>query len=122
MTTTTTEEPSVWPYECEGWRVTFYVYRRDGLHPPRPPAVELELFFARPKIEHLHKHDRQSIRWTRKRKPIDIAKFFPSAQDGWKRADTQEKLCCFVCAEYMPDEVYEYFERCREITRCAMTQ
>lgn len=116
-------EPIIWPYEYQGWRVTFYVYKRDKNVTSRPPVrVEEEMFFAGPVIEHLHVHKKQNVRWTRKRGGIDITKPPASAMRGWERADAKEQLCCFICAEYMPEEIYNYFEKCREMTKCSMME
>ena len=119
---TSGSKPVTWPFEYKGWKVTFYVYHRDKNITPRLPAFPPNLWFAQPDIEHYHEHDKQNVRWTRRHGSIDITKPPGALAKGWKRANGKEQLCCFICAVYMPDEIYDYFEKCREMVKCTMME
>ncbi len=103
-----------WPFEFEGWRITFHLIPINIGQPANNGSVE----FRTPHVEHLHEEEQQLVRWCKKRKPIDIKKF-PSYhyEDG---PEEEEQLCCFVCAEYMPKKVYEHFMKCKEMAKCSM--
>src|SRR5258706_16484640 len=112
-----------WPFEYRGWRCTFHVYPAESaltnwpVVTRRPPKKFNEPVFASPTIEHLHDDPQQLVRWTKKRKPrfkTTTAAWVEELQDSKE----EEQLCCFVCAVYMPQAVYDYFEKCKEMTKC----
>ena len=93
-----------WPYEYKGWHITFNVVEK-------PLVAQTAPIFGNPIVEHLHSSDKQSVRWT-KRKKVDL-------NDAvWGEIPVKDQLCCFICAVYMPDDVWSYFEKCKEMTRC----
>ena len=108
-------KPQSWPFEYKGWKITYYAYPSGSVPPRGFPAYKGEINFAPPKIEHIHLDEQQLVRWTKKRKKIDLKKINDYYPEG-----EEEQLCCFVCAEYMPDKVYKYFERCKEMVKCTL--
>jgi hypothetical protein len=99
-----------WPYEYKGWRITFYL---EVLQHPLIHIAPYERWRI-PLVEHLA-HEKQSVRWTKYRKKITLKDL--TNEEGYPDG-TEERLCCFQCATYMPDEVWAYFEKCKEMTRC----
>jgi hypothetical protein len=94
-----------WPYEYKGWKITFHVLAK-------PLVAITSPMFREPTVEHLHEDDKQLVRWT-KRVQVD--------KKTWQRLPPEDQLCCFICAEYMPRATWNYFERCKEMTKCVST-